>query len=279
MTTKDVVDSAAEVLALIERGEYTTRGGERHVIRDAVKAAIDGTVLYRPEALDALLASSSSEARFATRIEVTGETTQAAAHRLVSAGASNLVLLNFASARNPGGGFLRGARAQEEDLARASALYPCLLTQRDYYAANRAADSLLYTDHVIYSPAVPFFRATQGLIAPFEASVVTSPAPNAGEVLRRDAAATDAIDRVFRRRAGHVLAICAERGHSHVLLGAWGCGAFRNDPVLAADAFATWLESPRFRGVFESVVFAVYARAHEEANRRAFESRFSPSTR
>jgi len=67
------------------------------------------------------------------------------------------VALNFASAKNPGGGFLGGAKALEEDMARASALYHCLLRQSEYYTINRAGNSMLCTDH-IYSPLVPFFR-------------------------------------------------------------------------------------------------------------------------
>src|SRR5262249_60941792 len=95
-------------------------------------------------------------------------------------GEQNAVALNFASARNPGGGFLGGAKAQEEDLARRSALYACLLTQRPYYDANRAERSLLYTDHIIYSPSVPFFRdrALDLVESPFCASIITAPAPN-----------------------------------------------------------------------------------------------------
>ena len=66
-------------------------------------------------------------------------------------------------------------------------------------------------------------------------------------------------------------ALAQERGHTTVLLGAWGCGVFKNPPETAADAFATWLESERFRGVFQRVVFAVYDRSKHQSNRRGFE--------
>lgn len=48
---------------------------------------------------------------------------------------------------------------------------------------NRATESLLYTDHIIYSPRVPFFRVrNRELIEdPFSSSVITAPAPNAGK--------------------------------------------------------------------------------------------------
>ena len=67
-------------------------------------------------------------------------------------------MLNFASARNPGGGFLRGAKAQEEDLCRCSGLYETLLECPTYYSVNRHQKSMMYTDHIIYSPKVVFFR-------------------------------------------------------------------------------------------------------------------------
>lgn len=268
--------TAEEVLGILEKGRYVAEDGCEHAIGDAVAAAVTGTRLYTPDALAEMLAERKSGACVAMRIEVTGETTQAAAHRLVRGGVRDLALLNFASARNPGGGFIRGAKAQEEDLARASALYLCLVSQPAYYAANRAQDSLLYTDHLIYSPRVPFFRADEALVAPFLATVVTAPAPNRGEVLRRDPSADAGVERAFRRRAGYVLAVCAAHGHRNLLLGAWGCGVFRNDPVLAADAFGAWLESDAFAGAFDSVVFAVYGRASEDANVRAFRARFEP---
>jgi uncharacterized protein (TIGR02452 family) len=211
-------------------------------------------------------------------IEVTDETTQAAAHRLVSLeGGPDLVLLNFASARNPGGGFIKGAKAQEEDLARCSGLYPCLLTQPEYYEVNRAQDSMLYTDHLIYSPQVPWFRVHNRELLDdyFLASVMTAPAPNAGQALNRDPNSTPEIEQALRRRAGYVLAIAQAQGHRTLLLGAWGCGVFRNNPSMVADAFGQWLESRRFQGCFERVVFGIYDSSKNQNTLRAFKDRFS----
>ncbi len=55
-------------------------------------------------------------------------------------------------------------------------VYTCLLTQRSYYERNRAQDSLLYTDYIIYSPKVPFFRADNRdlLEPPYTASIITA---------------------------------------------------------------------------------------------------------
>ena len=184
--------------------------------------------------------------------------------------------LNFASARNPGGGYVRGARAQEEDLARCSTLYQTQLTQRGYYDANRETKSLLYTDHIIYSPSVPFFRDEQYelLDESVPVSVITAPAPNAGEVLRQGQAGEREIEQTLRRRAGMVLAVAEDQEVRHLVLGAWGCGVFRNDPYMVADAFGVWLESPRFAKSFESIVFAIYVRGGESRTLEAFRERF-----
>jgi uncharacterized protein (TIGR02452 family) len=259
---------AKQTLEIIERGSYVAPSGRTVELRAAIDAAVRGTALYAPEALDRLAPAGTGR----PRIEVTDETTGAAARRLVEdEGAKNLLALNFASAKNPGGGFLGGAKAQEEDLACASALYPCLRTQPRYYEVHRASPSMLYTDHMIHSPDVPFFRdEDHGLLErPFLVSILTSPAPNAGEAQRKQAGEEAQVERTLRRRAGKILALAAERGHRCLVLGAWGCGVFRNDPELVAEAFA-----PVVGLGFERVVFAVYDRGKEQPNLRAFQRRF-----
>jgi uncharacterized protein (TIGR02452 family) len=214
------------------------------------------------------------------RVEVTAESTAEAARRVTEReGETHAVALNFASAKNPGGGFLGGAKAQEEDLARCSALYECQLTQRAFYDANRAHASPLYTDHTIYSPAVPFFRDEKMVLleAPFLVSIITAPAPNAGEVSRRDPDAGSRIRATLEDRAKKVLAVAADRKHRCLILGAWGCGVFRNDPVHVAEVFATHLASAAFAGAFDRVVFAIYDRSKEQATFAAFRDRW-PAT-
>ncbi|APR75618.1 Hypothetical protein A7982_00964 [Minicystis rosea] len=264
-----------ETVQIVERGEYTMPSGARVSIAAEVARAVEGTRLYTPEEL--VFLEPLPFAAVPCRIEVTGETTGAAARRLVEReGETRVAALNFASAKNPGGGFLGGAKAQEEDLARCSALYACQLTQRAYYDENRASGSMIYTDHLIYSPDVPFFRDERLdlLPAPFLVSILTSPAPNAGEELRRRAGARPQIRAALERRADHVLRVAAAEGHRVLVLGAWGCGVFRNDPTEVADAFAKALAGPRLAGAFARIVFAVYDRSPNLVNRRAFEQRF-----
>jgi uncharacterized protein (TIGR02452 family) len=271
-------ETATQTLQILNDGYFIAPDGRRVDIEPALTNAIEGTKLYTPERGAAALQGLNAAPSPRLSLEVTDETTQITARRLVEAeSVTDLVLLNFASARNHGGGFINGAKAQEEDLCRCSGLYQCLLTQSTYYEANRAYESALYTDHVIYSPNVPWFR-TRSRDEPhtlFLASVITAPAPNAGVVLTNERRPLSDVETTLRRRAGLVLAVAAENGHRNVLLGAWGCGVFQNDPALVADAFGTWIESPDFAGAFDRVVFAIYDRSRDQATLSAFRRRFT----
>jgi uncharacterized protein (TIGR02452 family) len=285
---------AQETLKIVETGSYRTPSGVEVSVGSAVARAVAGTRLYRPDDYARLAdlkqtqfppegeisthRDQSEKGLVGPRIEVTAETTAQAARRLIEQEREAHVLaLNFASARNPGGGFLRGAKAQEEDLARCSALYPCQLTQREYYDRNRACESLIYTDHLIYSPDVPFFRDDRlGLLpAPFLVSIVTSPAPNAGEELRRRADAGPHIRAALERRAEQILRVALHHQHRVLVLGAWGCGVFRNDPRAVSDVFSRHLENAPFRDGFHRVVFAIYDRTRDQDTLRAFRERFA----
>ncbi len=274
MSLKGVAQATLDIL---EVGQYTTDSGKTVKFLIEQRAAVQKTLLYQPDRAYELLAKQlADEPSRSIIIEVTSETTQVAAKRLVHEGCNDLVLLDYASARNPGGGFINGAKAQEEDLCRCSGLYPCLLAQPQYYETNRAQSSLLYTDFVIYAPQVPFFRTrSRDLIEDFFlASVITAPAPNAGEIIRSNETTWARIEEVLRRRAGIILAIAREHNHRSLLLGAWGCGVFRNQPSMVADAFGTWLESPEFRNCFDRVVFGIYDSSKELSTLQAFQARF-----
>jgi uncharacterized protein (TIGR02452 family) len=263
---------AKETLRICEEGRYTAPSGRVVEIGDAIEAAREGTRLYRPG--DALDVRSSGSG--APRITFTTDKTGDATRRLVQEeGIDDVLLLNFASARNPGGGFLGGAKAQEEDLARCSALYVCQLTQPDYYEANRACRSLIYTDHLLWSPRVPFFRSDDYALLdePFFASVITAPAPNAGEELRRNPGSELQIREALRHRAALVLRLAAACGHRTLVLGAWGCGVFRNDPEEVAEAWRLALDA--LPGCFDRIVFAVYERGGDGHNIRTFRRWFA----
>jgi uncharacterized protein (TIGR02452 family) len=246
--------NAKDVLTLLERGSYVVDGATVS-IAEAQARSVAGTVLYTPEGVEGLPPPGGS----LPSVEIVDATTQVAARDLSREGA--VTLLTFASARNPGGGFLNGAKAQEEDLCRCSGLYPTLLTKRAYYDANRNQSSLLYTDHAILSPEVPFFkvRGTGDLLAePFVASVITAPAPNTGPYLRRQGASLEALQAAFARRWRNVFRIAHDHGATTLLLGAWGCGAFGGDAGMAADTVSRVLAAGT--GSVTRVVFAIPGR-------------------
>src|SRR5262245_29272138 len=203
-------------------------------LSDYLRLAVEGTRDCAPD--DSL--PSWAPAGRTTRYEVNNESTLAAARRLAGEGL-RVVALNFASARHPGGGFLNGARAQEESLCRSSGLYACIVGN-PMYAFHAPTPGGFYSNYAIYSPAVPVFRTDDGdwLDEPSLCGFITAPAVNAGAI--RDAE-RHRVRGEMAARVEKVLAVTAGHGHDAVVLGAWGCGVFRNDPDLIAGLFATAL--------------------------------------
>ena len=266
---------ARETLAILRRGRYSTPNGSTVHIREEQRAAELNTILYTPEALADLQLELSPGARRATQFQVTNEDTLTAARRLDGQKKpTRVVCLNFASAKHPGGGFLRGSAAQEESLARSSGLYPCLRRAADYYNRNRACGTALYTDHVIYSPDVPVFRSAAGALLsdPFLASFITAPAVNARVVRKKEPANIPRILPVMEQRAEYVLKVAHYHQHTHVVLGAWGCGVFRNEPAEIAAIFRSLLRgSGVFSGIFAVVLFAVLDGTDRQKTLRTFQ--------
>ncbi len=249
----DRVKLAEETVRILEARGYpdVSLGG-------AIEASIAGTILYRPGELEALPWPEKQATQM--EVEVTEESTLAAARRWVEERRrSDAVALNFASARNPGGGWLGAARAQEESIARASALVPSLEAAPLYYAANRQERSLLYTDHLIHSPGVPVFRDDLGalLTRPYCVAFITSPAPNVGALGQNQPERLPLVRPTLVRRTRQVLKAAAVHGHRVLVLGAWGCGAFRGDPHVVAGVFAEVLKEPEVQGQFDWITFAI----------------------
>jgi uncharacterized protein (TIGR02452 family) len=238
-----------ETVAILHAGHYTLASGARVEIADDLGRAVEGTVSYPPNARVPRPAAGGLDTVF----EVQNETTLAASRRLAALG-HRVVALNFASARHPGGGFLNGARAQEESLCRSSGLYACI-AGNPMYDAHAPSNGGFYTNYALYSPDVPIIRDDDGelLPQPYLCSFITSPAVNAGVVPE------DKRHRVrdtMEERVEKVLAIAAGHGHDTAVLGAWGCGVFKNDPEEIAELFHAGLNGP-FHGAFAHIAFAV----------------------
>ena len=261
--TEKLRATAAETMAIIESGGYRSPGGRDVQIGGGIRAAVAGTRLHLP---DETMTSSSSPTLKGPVIEVTNETSLSASRRL----GADVACLVFASAKNPGGGFLSGAQAQEESIARSSALYPCQRAAGGFYDFHRRQGDLRYSDRVIYSPGVPVFRGDDGALLdePHAVSFLTAAAPNLGAIMASQPEAAASVPGVLTARAERVLAVAAAHGHRKLVLGAWGCGVFRNDPAVVAAAFAAQLT--RAQGRFDHIVFAVLDRQHGAPAHAAF---------
>lgn len=262
---------AERTLEQLQRGAYVNRHGTRIDLDASMKPALTGT-RFHESPVDAVAATQRSTP---LSIEVTAESTVEAVIRLSAADPGHLAILNFASAKNPGGGFLGGAQAQEESLARSSGLYPCLLRQPAFYERHRQNRCLLYQDLAIFSPGVPFFVDDDGelLDRPVIASVITCPAPNAGALATNDPAELPRVPSTLLRRAEFVLRLAAAHRVDTLVLGAWGCGVFRNDPALVADTFARLLLNGPYASQFARVVFAIFDRSPAKAVFNSFARR------
>lgn len=198
------------------------------------------------------------------------------------------VLARLSTFDQPGGGFRNGAKAQEESIARVSSLYASLITptgSQFYKKDVRSQEGATYSHSMVYSPRVVVFAKDDGttLEQPYEISVATSPAVNAGVVreqnLHQDEGKVErAIARIvglrfffegtrgiadlsfeMRERMGRILALFENRGDRWLILGSYGTGVFRNAVETVAGIWADLLlrEDSRFNGVFERVDFAI----------------------
>lgn len=195
---------------------------------------------------------------------------------------NNVAVLNFASATNPGGGVTRGSFAQEECLCRCSTLY-CNLTEKammdKFYTPHRTSGTALHNDDIIYTPGVVVFKsdAYTNLFQNKTVNVITCAAPNLRE---QPANAYNAergskveisdedLLKLHEQRGRAILETARYFGNENVILGAFGCGAFRNNPEIVAKAYKNIL--PEFAHSFKTIEFAVFCKEGETTNYNVF---------
>lgn len=267
---------ATDTLRILEQGHYTNPQGQHVSITTSLRRCRDNTRLFKPGGYKQMRLPT---VHVETVIEVGAETTLAAAQRLADSGQfERIAVLNFASAKNPGGGFLSGSQAQEESLARSSALYTSLQRCPDFYEYHRSkSKTLLYSNHIIYSPHCPVFRNDVGTLleTPYTVDFITSPAPNRGAIARNEAYNLPEVSTTLIQRSERILQVAAAHSCDAIVLGAWGCGVFGNDAEEVAAAFANHLQGEgQYRHTFKQVLFAVPDNPKLQRNLRAFEHYF-----
>ena len=264
---------ALETLEVIRAGGYPAIStGQWIDLSDSITASRSGTVVYSNTIGD----RSALHHTHATTFDFDCDCSLMAASRLVDSGCS-VAVLNFASAKHPGGGWLKGAQAQEEELTRRSTLYAALTSDcaSSMYASScaelKSRNDGVYSSVLCYSPEVTIIRDAEGTLLdePFRTAFITAAAPNAGQA-RRCGVSDGLIEAALIERAERVLASAVAHGHDALVLGAWGCGCFKNEPAKVGAIFAQLLRGP-YRGVFRRVSFPL----RSDDNRAPFEASFT----
>lgn len=252
---------AEDTLRILKQGFYTNAFGQNVIFKSAQQYSEENTKVYSPIETDILIEKNILNIPIKeTNYKVVNDTTLNVVRKMLEAGHEKILCLNFASAKNPGGGFLNGSSAQEESIARATGLYPCLLNAEEYYTTNRNTPSGIYTDYMIYSPEVPIIKNEDGeCLENFcTVSIITAPAVNAGVLREREPQLVPQIEVVMKRRIEKVLRIAIEYGHKNLVLGAWGCGVFRNSPEEVSRYFKEVIDG-KFDNVFDNIFFGIYS--------------------
>ncbi len=189
-----------------------------------------------------------------------------------------ILLLNLASAVRPGGGVRDGMNGQEEDLCRKSTLLMSLESDaaKPYYEYNNGLNTRMGSDAVMISPCVAVFRDEKGelLDKPFTISVITCSAPNVR--FGFEGRSEDEYREMLYERIEGILRCAASLGYRNIILGAFGCGAFKNDAALVSDFFYRALTGPAGRGLIHAD-FAVLCTPGKEYNYNEFCRNFSHS--
>lgn len=183
-----------------------------------------------------------------------------------------IAVLNFASYKNPGGMFLDGSRAQEECLCHESFLYNVLKRQTDYYAWNRMRlNKALYKDRALYTPDVRFFKKGNVKTDPdgVLCDVITCAAPNKSAAQKYTGVSDVENSAALKERIHFLLQVAVLNGVEVLILGAYGCGVFGQDPEEVAAIFKDELEM----FTFKEAVFAII-KSDRDNNYEAFEGVF-----
>lgn len=202
---------------------------------------------------------------------------------------NKIAVLNFASATTPGGGVRNGSSAQEEALCRVSNLYLCLTDKKVwelFYQKNRDARNNIHTDDIIYTPDVTVIKDDDYNMYQdsdqFKVDVITCAAPNLREVpansFNKDfgepiTLSDEELYKVHYKRAVKIMEVAASNNIEILILGAFGCGAFRNNPKVVAKAYKDAVE--HFRHAFKEIEFAVYCPPKDPTNFNEFKQAFN----
>ena len=254
-----------------------------HALKEAIQASVKDQKFISEK--DSVSLTTKTETKKA-RVVVSGKRSLEAAEFYAKQG-KKVCVLNFASATNPGGGVVNGSSAQEECICRCTTLYPCLNIDtmwQSFYAPHRKLGNPLYNDDCIYTPNVCVFKSDTSFPESlpqeewWSVNILTCAAPNLRErpsnamnpcAGNKAAKVTPAeLEKLLTSRIQRIFEIAANNENDVLILGAFGCGAFRNPPEIVAKVFYDVMQE--FLCCFDTIEYAVYHTERELANYEAF---------
>ena len=202
-----------------------------------------------------------------TEIMITSDKTHKTLVDLIENGVSyGIGVLNFASYYKPGGGFLKGSFTQEESLCAVSGLYH-ILSRLSVYECRRKSKDIApcYNDEIIYSLSVPFTLEIGNTKHPRTVDVISCSPPNCKRITMADRAD---YEESIKKRIEAIYLLPYMQGVDTLILGAWGCGVFKNDPKVIARHFIDIMD--KYPNIYDRVIFA----CGSNANQKIFENAF-----
>lgn len=239
----------------ITRQGYYGKGDTRIFLKNGIHENFDQAIPYSPQFLETMrIKGDTNKRRVPCRIRIIESDSLEAA-----VGLDKPLVLNFADPYVPGGGFLSGAKTQEESLCRASTLYSSLCSEKasEMYEYNKSYVSPVDSDFMLLSPEVCVFRNAEGnlLDIPRYLSVISAAAPD--RYGRASQVPPAELRCVIKKRLQNVFMVALQNGYRSLVFGAWGCGAFGNDTAQVAECFYELLIREEYACYFDEIVFAI----------------------
>lgn len=257
---------------------------EDKILSDSSFASSKSTIIYKEK-----LIANKQTIRAGKVTITTNRTFEAAIKMHKKHPNKKIAVLNFASATNPGGGVANGSSAQEESLCRCSTLYPVLSSRylfENFYLPNRKEHNPLHNDVVIYSPGIIICKSDDRMNKRLnreefvKVDVISAAAPNLRErpsnKFNYDGYNSISISNkelydIHVSRGKQIIEAALQNNVEILVLGALGCGAFRNNPTIVAEAYKELMKE--YAKYFDEIEFAIYCREYDKENYYIFKDK------
>lgn len=288
----DYIRMFQETSRIIANGQYKV--GLKKIRLKLSESEIEEVVAFPPEQIQTLIDRQvhSRITRLTHEVDlgVSIKDSYTAALDRARKSTHRVLVLNFANPVVPGGEVINGAMAQEEDLCRRSTLYKSITSTKasTMYQYNRQLNSDLASDYMLLSPNVEVFRDNKGALMEKTriVSVLSAAAPRVA--MDKEEWSRHEMNKLIGHRIRGMLHVASHYKYKHIVLGAWGCGAFGNDPENMAKLFEREIKNfqinivgsedkYKVHEVFRDIEFAIWSKSkQDDINYKGFEKYFKP---